>query len=312
MNNSSVLSNDINRKYIKSSKSNEFGKKYRLIEKIGNGSFGEVYIVKDRRTHKEYACKFEEKNDKQRLKHEVNIYKILKKNDIRYVPRIYSFYSMNESYAMVMKLLGKSLTDVLEDANGILDLGTVMKMGYDITHSMEKIHNTGIIHRDIKPDNFMFGCDENRSRLYVMDFGLSKLWLQNDKHINFKKDRSMIGTARYASLNIHKGFELSRRDDIESIGYLLVYLAKGRLPWQGLKHKNKTGDMKKSGMEAISDKKHSTSLKILCDELPECFSQYIKHARDLKFNEKPNYDYLKRLIISSSKKYNIKLKYHWC
>ena len=281
------------------------GNNYKLIKKIGKGSFGEVYLATDR-DGEEYACKIENNGSKNRLKSESLIYKRCSIKKLVCVPTVYKYIETPEYNLLIMQLLGKSLNCIFEDCGGQIDIGTVMKIGVNIIDHLEKIHRIGIIHRDIKPNNFMFGIDEHSSDLYVMDFGLSKKWYTGGDHIEFKVGRSMIGTARYASLNIHNGTEPSRRDDLESVGYMLVYLNKGSLPWQGLKKKTKENPIDK-----IWDKKMMVSLKSLCVGMPECFYEYINYTRNLQFNEKPDYDYLRNLLITSAKKNNIHLKYFW-
>lgn len=281
------------------------GDNYKLIRKIGKGSFGEVYLAKDKNGN-EYACKIENNSEKNRLRGESLIYKRFAMKNLECVPKVYKYIETQEYNLLVMQLLGKSLDVLFEESGNKLDLGTVMKIGITIISHLEKIHRIGIIHRDIKPNNFMFGINENKNDLYVMDFGLSKRWYIDGDHIEFKVGRSMIGTARYASMNIHHGTEPSRRDDMESVGYMLIYLAKGSLPWQGLKKKTKENPMDK-----IGEKKMMIDLKQLCSELPNCFYEYINYSRNLQFTEKPDYDYLRELFVNSAKQQNIKLKYFW-
>lgn len=283
------------------------GTKYRLIKKIGKGSFGEVYLAIDKNGN-EYACKTEDTSSKNRLKGEAHIYKRFEMRNLECVPKMYNFgESVGSGYnVLILQLLGKSVDTIFEERGGKLDIGTVMKLAITIISHLEKIHRAGIIHRDIKPNNFMFGINEHASDLYVMDFGLSKKWLIDGNHIEFKVGRSMIGTARYASMNIHHGTEPSRRDDMEAVGYMLVYLAKGSLPWQGLKKKTKDDPTDK-----IGDKKMMVDLKVLCAGLPDCFYDYINYTRNLQFTDKPDYEYLRELFITVAKSNNIALKYFW-
>jgi len=281
---------------------------YNFISKLGDGSFGQVYLVTDKDNNK-YACKVETKGLRKssRLVSEHNLYKRFAYLHLKCVPTIYKYFETTENNYLVMELMGKSLSDILTDSNKFVDIGTVMKIGINIFSIIETIHKAGIIHRDIKPNNFMFGCDDNISKIYIIDFGLSKKWLNGGtSHISYKSGLSLVGTARYASNNVHLGIEQSRRDDMEAIGYMLVYLAKGSLPWQGLKKKNKY-----SSIDEIGLKKQSVSVSSLCEDLPKCFYDYIKYTRKLEFTEKPDYDYVRKLFIDCANELNIKLKYYW-
>lgn len=281
---------------------------FSFVGEIGKGSFGKVYKLRDKNTNKEYACKIEKKGAKNRLRNEWNIYKIFKARNVKCVPYMYQYMGEPKNNLLIIELLGKSLECIFEECNKHIDIGTVMKIGITLINHMEKIHRSGVIHRDIKPNNFMFGLGKNESQLYVMDFGLSKRWYDNETHdhIQCKTDRSMIGTARYASLNIHMGLEPSRRDDMESIGYMLIYLVSGSLPWQGLKKKTKENPIDK-----IGEKKLMVDIKELCKDLPSCFYDYINYTRNLQFTEKPDYNYLTNLFKKSAEDMGINLKYYW-
>lgn len=154
------------------------------------------------------------------------------------------------------------------------------------------MHNMGYIHRDLKPENILMGVEENASTLYLIDYGLAKKWkLPNGNHIPFKEGKSLTGTARYASAATHLGIEQSRRDDLEGAGYVLLYLLKGELPWQGLRAHSKEQKYQK-----IKESKVNTAIDTLCLGYPEEMALYMRHCRNLGFDATPNYDYLRRLF----------------
>ncbi len=205
-----------------------------------------------------------------------------------------------------MQLLGPSLEDIFCKYKRKFQISTVLLLGIQLVQLLEQLHNSNFIHRDIKPNNFLIGRDLGKSQIYMMDFGLSKKYITNGKHINFRDNRSLIGTARYASRNMHMGFEPSRRDDLESVGYMLVYFLRKSLPWQGLKKKKGVNHI-----EFIGEIKMCTSLDSLTEGLPNCFKLYLDHCRKLKFDETPDYQYLKNLFINCGMELGIEPRFEW-
>lgn len=302
---------------------NKISERYFFEKKIGSGSFGEVYLVCQIETNKNIAGKLENKRENSRLYDEYKIYKRLHRKGLTYgIPNYYDYIETPIYNILFIELLGDSLEKRYIDNNKRLSLGCILKIGLDILTIIENFHNAGYIHRDIKPSNFMFNVESNYmdDKLYIVDYGLSKRYILNNEHIEMRSGRSLTGTARYASLNVHMGIEPSRRDDIESIGYMLIYLIKGKLPWQGIKKdkidiNKKKDEMKlnkeKDQLELIGDVKMSTSMEELCKDIPPIFKDYINYARGLKFKEKPNYNYLKDLLLNYANDNNITIKYEF-
>ena len=210
-----------------------------------------------------------------------------------------------------MELLGQSLEDLFQAQNKSFSIKTACMLGIQMIDRIEYVHSRKIIHRDIKPDNFVIGRNDKSHIVYVLDFGLSKKYysVSHKCHIPFIKGKKLTGTARYASINALSGFEQSRRDDLESIGYILMYFIRGSLPWQGLKINKKEDRYKK-----ICEKKKETSAKDLCAGFPSEFETFVSYTRNLQFTEVPNYNYLRNLLKTIIKKSGstIDFFYDWC
>ncbi|CAJ1453831.1 unnamed protein product [Effrenium voratum] len=187
-----------------------------------------------------------------------------------------------------MELLGRSLEDRMQQCGKRLSPQSCVPWSVliidQILRRLEFLHSLGLIHRDIKPENFMFGIGRRVHVLYLIDFGLGRRYWREKQHAPMRTLQSLTGTARYASINAHKGMEQSRRDDLEAVGHMLFYFLRGSLPWSGLEAKSQEEKYRR-----IREVKETYPINQLCEGHPSHFAKYLEQARALKYTERPDY-----------------------
>lgn len=272
----------------------EVGEKYVLRSKIGAGSFGEVYLATDKTSQRKVAVKIEKSNCKHpQLLYEAKIINYLSHpKPLKGIPRVLWCGVEGGYNVMVINLLGKNLHQLMNRTGGKFSIKTVLMIAIQAIKRLETLHSKNFIHRDLKPENLLFGVGSNKHVLYMVDYGLAKRYCNGKgEHIEYVDNKSFTGTARYASVNNHMKIEQSRRDDMESLGYVLVYLFNGSLPWQGI-HSSTTRDK----YARICEKKLELDTKTLCQNMPPEFVLYFNHVKSLGFEDEPNYKYLAGLF----------------
>ena len=240
-------------------------------------------------------------NDFHLLKNEYIIYKELE--GIKRIPKVYTVSEQGNYNILITELLGQSLKTLMKYVGEKFSLATTLKIGVQVLDIIKEIHKKGIVLRYLKPGNMVIGEDKNKDFIYLIDFEISKKYLINEEHIPYRNNIDVRGNRDYISINTHNGIEISRRDDIESLGYNLIYFMKGELPWR-----------KERDSKSILEKKINTSLDELCKGLPEEFKVFIKYSRELEFEQEPDYNYLNKLLLTVAKKNGInidKSKYDW-
>ncbi|XP_044471935.1 casein kinase 1-like protein 3 [Mangifera indica] len=268
------------------------GEKYKLGRKIGSGSFGEIFLATHVDTNEIVAVKIENNKTKHpQLLYEAKIYKNLQGGSG--IPSIKWYGVDGDDNVLVVDLLGPSLEDLFVYCGRKFSLKSVLMLADQMITKIEFLHSKGFLHRDIKPDNFLMGLGRKANQVYIIDFGLAKRYRDptTNRHIPYRENKNLTGTARYASCNTHLGIEQSRRDDLESLGYVLLYFLRGSLPWQGLK-----AATKKQKYDKICEKKVSTPIEVLCKSHPVEFASYFHYCHSLTFDQRPDYGFLKRLF----------------
>jgi len=271
--------------------------KYTLIAKINEGSFGTVFRAENYITKEHVAIKFENKLEQTKsLKNEAKIYQYL--GNLDGFPQLKIFGTTNIHNYLVMDLLGISLINVINHYKS-LSLKTVLILGIQIIKRIQCLHDKFLLHRDIKPSNFLFGNGKDTNKLFLIDFGFSKRYNYNGKHIEEKHIRHIIGSTNFVSLNIHYNIEPSRRDDIESCIYIILTMLFGNLEWF-----NKTNIS-----EIINLKKQL----LFIEDVPSFIKIMLYYVRTMTFDETPDYDYLLNLMIQefNDNKFINNEKFEW-
>ena len=263
---------------------------FHLIRKIGSGSFGDIYLGVSPATGLQVAVKLESLTARhQQLEQEAAVYRGLQ--GCLGVPHMIWSGTERGYNVLVMELLGESLEMLFRECGRQFSVKTVVMIAEQTISRLELFHRHGLLHRDVKPDNFAVGLDAKSKQILIFDYGLAKMYRSADnKLIPCREGKHLTGTARYASLNTHLGLEQSRRDDLESLGFMFIYFLKG-LPWQSLQ-----ADTKQEKYERILLSKLSTPTEDLCKDLPEEFPIYLHYCRALKYEDTPDYGFLRQLF----------------
>ncbi|KAG0442196.1 Casein kinase I like protein 2 [Dictyocoela muelleri] len=265
---------------------------YKIEFQLGKGSFGIVYKVRHIVTNKSFAMKLENKSVKanNQLKNEYKTYQKL--DGCACVPNVHYFGMYEDRYYLILDLLGPNLQDIFENRGMLFSLKTCCMIAKRLIDFFESVHRRGILFRDLKPENIVID-DERPHELYVIDFGMAKSFLIAGVHVAMETNKSLTGTARYASINTHLGYSQSRRDDLETMMYTIIYFLKPKLPWMGLKAP--TGQTK---YKRIAEVKQNTPINTLVEGLPNSknWGGMLSYIRELKFDELPDYQYLRNTV----------------
>jgi len=287
-----------------------FGK-YKINKKIGIGSHSIIFSGININNKELVALKIQKKGFIINENIEKEAYYLLQLKGYG-VPRIISFGHIGKYNVLIEELLGESLEDLFKknkNKEKVIILKDMLMTGIQLIDRIEYIHSNNIVHLDIKPSNFVVGY-KDPSLIYIIDFGLSKKYKSSrtGKHIIFSKRKYFQGNIKFSSVNNMRGIVSSRRDDLESIGYMLIYLYESKLPWEKIEAINKL-----EIVEKIFYIKKQISMNTLCKNLPKEMTEFMVYIKSLKFNEKPNYNYLKNLLEIMLKKINNlnDLKFSW-
>ena len=271
-------------------------KKYRIKKKLGEGAFGDVYIGSSIENNDLVAIKVEQRKIAKPLL-ETEAFFLYSLRGLG-IPEVLSFGRLRNYNVLVEPLLDKSLFDLFAERRKRLALEDICLIAKQVIDRIQWVHSKNIVHRDIKPDNFLIGR-KDPNVIYLIDFGLSKKYKSSTtgKHIKFGFTGKLTGTVRFASANALRGGEQSRRDDLESIGYMIIFFMRGRLPWQGV-----TGNKKMERYLKIYKMKKNVAPEDLCKSLPKQMTDFMRYVKQLEFEQEPDYNYLRNLFNSIIKR----------
>lgn len=285
--------------------------RFTFAERLGKGGFAFVFAGWDNLTKEHVAIKVENKERKNASRSIKKEYRLLVKlcNASCPVPKAIWCGRCENRRVMVMQRMGESLSDFFKLCGKKFSDQTTICITIELINILESLHDAGVLHRDIKLQNFLTGYG-NSSEFYVCDFGLSDFYVdpQTHEHIPLTKGHSRYGTVRYASLNNHRGIEQSRRDDLESLGFVLIYAARGSVPWQTIRN-----DDRRKKWSQVYEMKRRISLEELCEGLPSCFISFMQYVRDLEFDERPDYQMLREMFQEAYQEANFTRsnRYDW-
>ncbi|KAI1292211.1 Casein kinase I isoform gamma-3 [Halotydeus destructor] len=292
---------------------------FEILHRIDKGAFSKIYLGISKVTKKNVVLKLETTEQKyQLLKKEYDLLKEM--NGKRGIPLIFEFCAASgdrKFNVMSMQLLGPNVEKLFKACKKKFTLKTTVQIAVQMFNLIEYIHSKRIIYCDVKPENFVIADPAIRANndgyaknlLYVIDFGLSKKFVdQNGEHIKPQSGTSVFSAARYASINAHLHKTLSRRDDLEVLGYVWVYFLHGKLPWMNITSKDTPS---KEVWRIIGERKRSTPIEVLCNECPEEFASYLRYVRNMGFEDTPDYEYIRGLLTEMYDRAMCDNEYDW-